>query len=503
MIAIFVTYLVLTLGLGIWQAFKTKSQSDFVLGGSKLPGWMLALSERATGESAWLLLGFTGFVYASGLSAIWIGVGCLLGICTAWIVLARRFRSEAERYGALTMPEYFSAKFPRKAATIRGLSTLIITFFFVFYVSAQFAGAGKTILETFGLDPLWGQIIAAAVILVYATFGGFMSVVAVDAFQSVLMIATLVVTPIVMLVMVAGGDGPGIGAALEAAGGGMDSLAGSATGFAAGLLVFNNLAWFFGYLGGQPQLNARFMGMRDERNVKIGRNIAVVWTVLAYAGVVGIGLCALALFGPGAVEDNEMILPHVLTELFPWWLAAILLAGAVAAMISTAQSMLLVAASSVSQDVYQGILKRGRAPDRTVLLVSRVATLAIGALGLVLALTTSELIYTIVSYAWAGIGCSFAPAILLSFYWERFSSAGVVTALVAGIVTTIVWITWPSLMRLIGLDSLAVDLEGTITARAVTFCVSIGLAVLVTLLTPTPMDEGVTEPAIRGSDTFT
>jgi sodium/proline symporter len=428
---------------------------------------MLALSERATGESAWLLLGLTGFVYSTGLSGIWTCVGCLLGISTAWIVLARKFRREAKQYNAMTMPEYFSAKFKHKANTIRILSTIIIVFFFIFYVGAQFAGAGKTIFKTFGLDPFWGMLIAAAIILIYATAGGFISVVAVDTLQSLLMITTLIITPVIMLVLVFK-EPVSIGEALRQAGGGRLSLTGGLTGFGAGLLIFNNIAWFFGYLGGQPQLNARFMGMRDDRQVKIGRNIAVGWTALAYTGVVVIGVSAVVLFGPNAVTDPEMILPHILTHLFPGWLAAILLAGAVAAMISTAQSMLLVASSSISQDVYNGIIKKGKAEDRRLLLLSRTATLGIGLLGLILALTTSELIYYIVSYAWAGIGCSFAPAVLLSFYWDRFSSKGVVTALSTGLITTIVWI-------LTGLDS-------EVTARAVTFIAAIGLAVLVTLL---------------------
>lgn len=467
MVAIFIGYLALTMLLGLWQAQKTKSQSDFVLGSSKLPGWMLALSERATGESAWLLLGFTGFVYATGISGVWIAVGCVAGISTAWIVIAGRFRAEVAEHNALTMPEYFSSKFPGKAHTIQLLSTLIITFFFVFYVGAQFAGAGKTIFQTFGLDPFWGQLIAAAVILTYATVGGFISVVAVDALQSILMITTLVVTPVIMLHQI-GKNSIDISNAIAAAGPGMDSLTGGLGGFAAGLLIFNNIAWFFGYLGGQPQLNARFMAMRDERQVKIGRNIAVVWTLLAYGGAVAIGLCALALFGPNAVSDTEMILPHVLTQMFPWWLAAILLAGVVAAMVSTAQSMLLVAASSISQDVYNGVIKKGKADGRALLAISRVATLVVGFLGLVLALTTSDLIYYIVSYAWAGIGCSFAPAVLLAFYWDRFGSRGVVTALSTGLVTTIVWI--------------ATGLDHLIAARAVTFFVAMGAAILVTLL---------------------
>ncbi len=476
MIYIFIGYLFFTIALGLWQAKKTKSQSDFVLGGSKLPGWMLALSERATGESAWLLLGLTGFVYMKGFSGIWVAIGCLLGISTAWIVLAKRFREEAHKYNALTMPEYFSAKFPEDAKIINFISTLIIVFFFIFYVGAQFAGAGKTIFKTFGFDATWGMIISAVVILIYATIGGFVSIVAVDTFQSILMITTLVVTPIIIIIKILTG-GIDIGAALSSAAPGYTSLTGGLTGFAAGILIFNNLAWFFGYLGGQPQLNARFMGMKDERNVKMGRNIAVTWTVLAYSGAFIIGVGAMILYGPSAVKDGELILPHVLTSMFPGWLAAILLAGAVAAMISTAESMLLVAASSISQDVYKGIIKEGKADDKTLLMISRIATLSVGVLALVLALTTSKLIYTIVSYAWAGIGCSFAPAVLLSFYWKKFNSKGVITALISGLLTTVLWIV--------------LGLEEIITARAITFFVAISLAIIVSLLTQKKQREEI------------
>jgi sodium/proline symporter len=163
-----------------------------------------------------------------------------------------------------------------------------------------------------------------------------------------------------------------------------------------------------------------------------------------------------------------MVLPYALTHLFPWWLAGILLAGAVAAMVSTAESMLIVAGTSISQDVYNGLIKKGTASDRTLLRISRGATLIVGILGLGLALTTSKLIYYIVSYAWAGIGCSFAPAVLLSFYWDRFGGRGVVTALLAGLVTTVVWIS--------------TGLDRTVTAMAASFIISIGAAIVVTLM---------------------
>lgn len=458
LVFVFAAYLLFTFGLGLYQARRTRTQSDFVLGGSRLPGWMLALSERATGESAWLLLGFTGYVYASGLSAVWIGVGCLAGIVTAWTLLAQQFRREAARFGALTMPEYLAARFPEQSGPLRILSTVIIVFFFVFYVGAQFAGAGKTIQQTFGIDPFWGQLIAVAVILSYATAGGFISVVAVDAFQALLMITTLLVTP-ALLFLVGEGAHSSLASALAASGSSADSWTGGLSGFAAGLLIFNHLAWYFGYLGGQPQLNARFMAMPDDHHLRSGRRLAVGWTLAAYGGAVFIGLGALRQFGSGAVPDPEMILPFVVTQLFPWWLAGVLLAGVVAAMISTAESMLLVAASSVSQDVYQGLLRKGKASDRALLRVSRGATLGVGILGFVLALTTEDLIYTIVSYAWAGIGCSFSPTVLLTFYWGRFSGRGAVACLTAGLLTTIVWI--------------GMGWEQIITARAVTFFVAL------------------------------
>jgi len=463
MLLVFAAYLAFTLFLGLWQARWTRNQADFLLGGARLPGWMLALSERATGESAWLLLGFTGYVYASGLSAVWIGIGCLAGICTAWTLLAARFRREARRYSSLTMPEYFAAVFPEQATVLRSISTLIIVFFFIFYVGAQFAGAGKTIFQTFGIDPFWGQLIAVAVILSYSTVGGFISVVAVDSFQALLMITTLIVTPVLLLV---GPDKayPGMAEALAFAGPGADSWSGGLTGFTAGLLIFNHFAWFFGYLGGQPQLNARFMAMRDEESLRNGRRLAIVWTVLAYSGAVLIGLGALWRFGPGIVTDPEMILPYVVTQMFPWWLAGILLAGVVAAMLSTAESMLLVAASSVSQDVYRGLLKKGAASDQALLRISRIATLTVGLLAFVLALTTEDLIYSIVSYAWAGIGCSFAPTILLTFYWGRFSGRAAAASLTAGLLTTVLWITagW----------------EQVVTARGVTFLVALVIGIM-------------------------
>ena len=462
----FVIYLALIMGVGVYFARKKMTQADFHLGGKKIPGWALALSERATGESAWCLLGLTGFAFAAGFSSVWIAVGCVAGITVSWLWLAKEFRRERDKYDTLTLPDYLATKYASRGTFIRWFSSLIIIFFFILYVAAQFSGGGKTLNITFGIPVTWGIIISAVIVILYAMAGGFFSVVWTDVIQAILMIITLVITPIIALIVIARSN-VSIGSALTLAGGGLDSWTGGAVGFAAGTLIFNNFSWFFGYLGGQPQLDARWMAMRTDRDVKIGAAIAIGWTLLAYAGAITLGIAAIALFGTGAVSDPEQILPFVLLKLMPPWLAGILLAGAVAAMMSTADSQLLIATSSISEDIVHKALHKDF-DDRKLVLISRITILVIGLIALAMAFTSKSLIYTIVGWAWAGIGCSFAPAVILSFFWKKFNARGVIASLVSGFVTTVVWMTT-------GLDAI-------FTARAATFIIAFTCAVLVTLL---------------------
>lgn len=461
----FVLYLVLIMGIGLYFARKRMTQADFHLGGKRIPGWALALSERATGESAWCLLGLTGFAFAAGLSSIWIAVGCVVGIAVSWLWLAREFRRERDKYDTLTLPDYLATKYAGRGKFIRWFSSIIIIFFFVLYVAAQFSGGGKTLNITFGIPVTWGIIVSAVVVILYAMAGGFLSVVWTDVIQAVLMIITLVVTPIVALVAIAQSN-ISITSALALAGGGLDSWTGGAVGFAAGTLIFNNFSWFFGYLGGQPQLDARWMAMRSDRDVKIGSAVAIVWTLLAYAGAITLGIAAIALYGSGAVSDPEQILPFMLLKLMPPWLAGILLAGAVAAMMSTADSQLLIATSSISEDIVHKALRKDF-DDRRLVLLSRITILVVGLIALVMAFTSKSLIYTIVGWAWAGVGCSFAPAVILSFFWKRFNASGVIASLVSGFATTVIWMTT-------GLDAI-------FTARAATFIIAFVFAVIFTL----------------------
>ena len=294
----FLIYCAIISAIGYYFIRVTKTQSDFLLGGNKLPGWVLAFSERATGESAWLLLGFTGFVYASGLSAIWVAVGIAIGIIFAWLFLAKRFMRETKKYNVLTIPDYLAIRFGEKAALIRWLAGILIAGFMLFYVAAQLSGTGKLLLTTFDLHPIWGVLLATVVIILTSFAGGFISVVWTDMVQSILMITTLVILPIIAFIHIFTND-LSVSQALVNAGDSFNSWFGGLTGFSLGVLFFNNFSWFFGYLGGQPQLSSRFMAMRNEKEANVGITVGIIWTILAYTGAFLIGIAAIVMYPQG------------------------------------------------------------------------------------------------------------------------------------------------------------------------------------------------------------
>lgn len=470
-------YLGAMLFIGYYFARKKMTESEFILGGKKLPGWALAFSERATAESAWLILGATGFVYSSGLSSAWmLGLGALLGIVVSWLFIARKFREEADKYNALTIPDYLAEKYKDSASVIRWFGGVIIIFFFTLYVAAQFSGAGKTLHVTFGIPVTIGVFIAAIIVVAYSCAGGFMSVVWTDVIQSILMIATLVLLPLVALGKIGAND-LSIATELSLRGGGVDSWFGAATGFGIGVMIFNNFAWFFGWLGGQPHLSARFMALKSDQEAKTARNVALIWAVIAYPGVFLIGLTGATLYKVDELGGVEMLLPHMVIDLLPAPIAGLLLAGAIAAMMSTADSQLLVAGSSLSEDIIHKGMKKKISEQKKVLL-SRICILCVGIAGFIFAFTSKSLIFTIVSWAWAGIGCTFSAAVILAFFWKRCSSTGIAAALITGFVTTIVWINVPLL-------------ENFITHRASSFILAVISGITFSILFPKQVEEKI------------
>jgi sodium/proline symporter len=276
--------------------------------------------------------------------------------------------------------------------------------------------------------------------------GGFITVVATDVFQAVLMIFTLIVMPIVLLILLASHN-ISLAQKLSEAGPQMTSLTGGVTGAAAGLLILNGLSWALGYTG-QPQLLARMMALRDAKDSNTAQWVATLWTIIAYTGAILIGIAGFALIKTGVAgvdvakvaNDSEQIMPALVVGLMQPILAGILLSGAVSAMMSTASSELIVCSSSMSEDLYANIARKPMKGSR-MLLLNKLLTLGVGVVSIILVIFMKDTVYSLVSYAWAGIGSSFGPALLLLLFWKRFSRAGLYASLICGTFGAIVWKT--------------------------------------------------------------
>jgi sodium/proline symporter len=473
----FILYCLIMVAIGYYFSRKEMAHSDFLIGGGKLPGWALAFSERATGESAWLLLGYTGFVFMTGFSAVWVAVGIFTGIAFSWLFLAKKFMEEAQKYKVMTLPGYLAKRFESKGKIILWLSTILIGSFMMFYFGAQIAGAGKTLFTVFGLKPIAGIFISFAIVILLSYLGGFVGVVWTDMIQSIMMLITLVGVPLAALIKI-NAEGLSMMDAIVSAGPTMDSWTGGLTGFALGLLLFNNFAWFFGFMGGQPQLSARFMALKNRKEANTGTTVAIIWTILAYTGAFLIGLTALTLYQGQNFADVETILPFMILDLFPEWAAGLLLAGIMAAIVSTADSQLLVITSSASEDIIRNALGL-KLTEKKLVLVSRLAILGAGFIGLSIALFSKSLVYLVVSWAWAGVGCTLSPAIILTFFWKKYSGAGVIATIISGFVGTVVWISTP--------------LEEIISSRFTTFVIAMAFGIVFSLLFPEKKSQAIEE----------
>ena len=450
---------------GLWQGRKVKNSQDFAIAGRSLSGVVASLSERATGESSWALLGLPGAAYATGLLEVWTAIGCVVGIILAWTILAWRIQREAQNLDATTFTDFIAKQHGGKAQLIRITGSITIVFFFFFYIGAQFIGGAKTLNNLFGLDPTWGMIVLVLLVIPYTIYGGFRSVAYTDVIQAIVMIVTLIVTPIVGLIYIAHQPDGAIYAhsiteALTKAGPQFTDLSGGLDGFGAGCLIGGSLAWMFGCLGGLPQLTTRFISICDVKQAKIGRNVGIVWTIFAYVGALSIGWIGIAIFGPDAISDRENIMPILLTKLFPPIIVGVLVTGILAAVISTANSVLILSATELSENLIKPLQKN----QNNSLRLSRIVTAVLSVLALIVAFFSStEFVYTIVGYVWAGIGCTFSVIILLTLFWKRFSGGAAVLTIVTGMLFTIVWITT-------GMDKI-------ITVRLMTFIVATVVAV--------------------------
>ena len=321
----FIMYLLIILVVGLITYKSNKSHFDFFLGGRRVNHWVVAFSERASGESAWLLLGLPGAAYAMGIVEVWTAIGCVWGIIFYWYVIAEDLRRESEKVSSMTLPDFFAQKFQYGKSAIRITATLIIIFFFTFYLSAQFNGAGKVLFVTFGIDQFWGMVIGASFIIVYTMLGGFFAVAYTDMIQGIIMISALVILPLAGLAEILATKGE-FTQAIASSGESYISLTGNKSGWLAFAFIISGLSWGFGYMG-QPHLLTRFMSIKNPAKIKISRRIAIAWVIPAFTGGLVIGLVGLALYGKGYFEDVEQVMPHLANELLPSWIAGIFISG--------------------------------------------------------------------------------------------------------------------------------------------------------------------------------
>ncbi|NQV42606.1 MAG: sodium/proline symporter [Candidatus Marinimicrobia bacterium] len=446
----FILYLILILGVGFYTAHLTKSMKDFALGGQRLGPWVIAFSERASGESAWLILGLPGAALVAGLLEMWTVVGCISGITFSWFFIAKRLREATEEYSALTLPELFAKRFRDERGILRILASLIITFFFTFYVAAQFSGAGKVLNVTFGVTHMEGMLIGAVIIVFYTLMGGFLAVAWTDMVQGIIMIGTLVILPLVAFIEI--NAIPTVEFQFDAS----NLFAGQA-GMAALAAAIGGLSWGLGYMG-QPHLVTRFMAIDKASNIKISRRIAISWAVPAFFGSLLIGLTGYYLLqagsmsydgqvltGVASLSDPEKLMPIMAQNLLHPWIAGIFISGAIAAMMSTADSQLLVSTTVLTEDLIGNFFQQLK--NRFDLLaIGRVLTILIGVLAFYLAWQSTALVFEMVSYAWGGLGASFGPALLLTLWWKGISKTGVIAGMISGTLFTIIdlfggWVT--------------------------------------------------------------
>ena len=503
LLVVMISYMTLLILWGLYQGRKVKTNADYAIAGRNLPGWVAALSERATGESSWALLGLPGAAYATGLMEVWTAIGCVAGIIFAWVVLAGRLRDEAAKYKSDTFMDYIAQKHGDAGKWIRIVGSFTIVFFFFFYVGAQILGGGKTLENIFGIDRMYGMLLVVLFVVPYTIYGGFRSVTYTDVVQAIIMIITLIAAPIAGIIYLSNQPegslyASSISEALSKAGESYSTMAGGANlkegsplagfltnifpdsmnmvnGFGSGIIIAGAFSWFFGYLGGQPQLTMRFMAIKNPKQAKQARNIGVIWTIIAYIGALMIGWIGIAMFGPNQLKDQETVMPEVLTTLFNPFIAGILITGVLAAIISTANSLLILSATELSENLIKPLSKSSQS-SKNALLQSRIVTATLSVIALLLAyFIQGDLIYTIVGYVWAGIGGTFSIVIMFSLFWKRFHGKAALMTIISGMLFTIIWVST-------GLDQI-------ITSRILTFVVAGIIAIVSTLLIPKKVEN--------------
>ena len=501
----FGVYMLLMIVIGAKYAGKTQNSEDYFLGGRNLNGWVAALSAQASDMSGWLLMGLPGSVYAFGTGQAWIAIGLFIGTVCNWLFVSSRLR----RYtivanNSLTLPMYLENRFHDKKKILLTISSIVIIIFFLVYTASSLTAGGKLFSSVFGMNYKVALTIGALVILIYTFLGGFMAVCTTDFIQGTLMLIGVLLVPIIAYGIVGPDNLTGV---LNSSG-----VAGGASSFlnimddsgkpVSATYIISQLAWGLGYCG-MPHILVRFMAVSSEKELNKSKAIAIIWVALSLTFAVFIGIVGRAylfpnILGEGDFVDitSENVFIEMIKQLFIEhfnldFIGGLFLCGILAAIMSTADSQLLVSASAVAEDMFKGVIKKD-AKDSTVLAASRLTVVIIALIAYVIALNPDSSVMGLVSNAWAGFGAAFGPTVLLSLYWKRINLPGAVAGIISGALTVI---TWDYLKIVNSVDEAGKAVKVTLGAHtglyslAIGFFVSLVCIIIVSLITKKPSEE--------------
>ena len=438
-VIMFSIYLLAMLFVGYLGYRNTKNLDDYILGGRRLGSFVTALSTGASDMSGWLLLGLPGAIYLSGLSEAWIAVGLIIGAYLNWRFVAARLRLYTERAGnALTLPDFLSNRFEDKANLLRILTTLVILVFFTVYCASGVVAGARLFENMFGLPYQTALWVGAACTISYVFIGGFLAVSWTDTIQASLMITALIVAPVVAYFAVIGGLAPAQTFTDLVEPARMDVMKGASF-----VGIVSLLAWGLGYFG-QPHILVRFMAAESVATIPVARRISMTWMILCLAGAVAVGFVGIPYFlthpdGALAVNANaETVFIELAKQLFNPWVAGVLLAAILAAVMSTLSCQLLVCSSALTEDIYRTFLRKN-ASQTELVWVGRAMVLAIALVAVAIGSNPESRVLGMVSYAWAGFGAAFGPVIILSLFWPAMTRNGALAGILVGAVTVVVW----------------------------------------------------------------
>lgn len=466
-LASFLAYLGLMVAVGVWTTrFSSAGVAEFFLGGRRMHRFVVALSAVVSGRSAWLVIGVVGMAYQRGASAVWTVVGYIVVELFLFLYLARRLRRFSEAHDCITVPDFFAARFGDRSGTLRGTLVAILLVFIVGYVAGQFVAGGKAFATGFGLDPTAGILLTAAIVLAYTVLGGFLAVSLTDVIQAVFMILALVAVPVAAIASRGGL------AALTAqlASTGPDLLDPGALGF--GVLL--------GFLGiglgspGNPHILVRYMSIGDPAELRTAALVGTVWNVVMAWGALFAGLAGrLWVAEPSGLPggDVESLYPYLAGQVLPGWLFGLVIAAIFAAIMSTTDSQLLVAASAVVRDLYEKVLRRHEALSQArLVLLSRCVVAVLVVLAVLMGFYAEQVVFWLVLFSWGGLGASLGPTTILALYWRGTTRSGVLAGMVAGAGTVIAWELVPPLAEALYelIPGFAVGLVATVVVSKLT-----------------------------------